>query len=182
MRVVGSKVLLGVFLCGKPALVVWLRTSGRQLSSQKHTHTQGFRCDVRKSLPAFSCFAAMVFRPAAVFAYFLFGIAGASPQVINAEFDSAPQAFDHRLSNGNFRQRALRLTQRLDEAEEQLLRLKAQSAAGHQSAASLFSLQPVDAERVANGIAATEPMLGPNGWTINVSEENRGPKNVERHG
>lgn len=124
----------------------------------------------------------MTFRPAIVFAHFLFGIAGASPQVINAEFDSAPQAFDHRLSNGNFRQRALRLTQRLEEAEEQLLRLKAQSAAAHQSAASLLSLQPVDAERVANGIAATEPMLGPTGWTINVSEENRGPKVVGRDG
>lgn len=124
----------------------------------------------------------MAFRPAAVFVHFLIGMAGASPQVINAEFDSAPQAFDHRLSVGNFRQRALRLSQRFEEAEEQLLRLKAQSSAAPKPATSLLSLQPVDAERVANGIAATEPMLAPNGWTINVSEENRGSKVVARTG
>ena len=122
----------------------------------------------------------MAFRSAAVFAHVLFGMAGASPQVINAEFDSAPQAFDHRLSIGNYRQRALRLSQRLEVAEDQLQRLKAQSSAAPHSATSLLSLQPVDAERVANGIAATEPMLASNGWTINVLEENRGSKVVAR--
>lgn len=125
----------------------------------------------------------MALRSAVALFHFLCGMAASSPQVINAEFDSAPQIFDHRIATSKFRQRALRLSQRLGVAEEELQRMSAPAPtrADLRSAASLLSLQPVDADRVGNGIAVTEPMLESNGWTINVSEENRG-SSVARQG
>ena len=96
-------------------------------------------------------------------------VAAAAPQVINAEFDAA-EAGVLSATFPAWDSRARILAQRVSAVEQQLSGfLGSRSAAGHASA-SLLALQPVDADRVRDGLAVTEAMPAADGLNVNVVE------------
>jgi hypothetical protein len=96
-------------------------------------------------------------------------VATAAPQVINAEFDAA-EVGPLSVSLPSWNGRARSLAQRMDNVEEQLTGfLGSRRASGH-AAASLLALQPVDADRVRDGLAVTEAMPAADGLNVNVVE------------
>ena len=110
----------------------------------------GFSCNHRRVM--FRCF---------VLACAAGAVAAAAPQVINAEFDAAEAGATLPGWDG----RARSLAQRVGAVEKQL-----SAFLGPQRAASLLALQPVDADRVRDGLAVTEAMPAADGLSVNVVE------------
>lgn len=92
-----------------------------------------------------------------------------APQVINAEFDAADDA---HLSAAfpAWDGRARSLAQRVGAAERQLEGFLGSKDAAVSSASSFLALQPVDADRVRNGLAVTEAMPAADGLNVNIVE------------
>ena len=96
-------------------------------------------------------------------------VSAAAPQVINAEFDVAE---DVHLSAAfpAWDSRARSLAQRVGAMEHQLSEFLGSNGAAVSSASSFLALQPVDADRVRNGLAVTEAMPAADGLNVNVVE------------
>ena len=92
-------------------------------------------------------------------------LSASSQQVINAEFDVAESA---ALPGWGARSKSLE--QRVGAVEQRLSTLLGSKAVGAQASASLLALQPVDADRVRDGLAVTEAMPSADGLNVNVVE------------
>ena len=92
-------------------------------------------------------------------------LSASSPQVINAEFDVAESGSLPGLGD-----RARNLEHRVVEVEQRVSALLGSKAVNSQASASLLSLQPVDADRVRDGLTVTEAMPSADGLNVNVVE------------
>lgn len=96
-------------------------------------------------------------------------VAAAAPQVINAEFDAA-EVGPLSVTSPGWDSRTRSLAQRMDAVEQHLSGFLGSRRAAGRAAVSLLALQPVDADRVRDGLAVTEAMPAADGLNVNVVE------------
>ena len=96
-------------------------------------------------------------------------LSAGAPQVINAQFDAA-EAGPLASTLPGWDGRARSLEQRVGAVEQRLTGLLGSKRAAGRASASLLALQPVDADRVREGLAVTEAMPAADGLNVNVVE------------
>ena len=96
-------------------------------------------------------------------------LSAGTPQVINAEFDAA-EVGPLSATLPGWDGRAQGLEQRVSAVEQRLSGILGSKRAAGRASASLLALQPVDADRVREGLAVTEAMPAADGLNVNIVE------------